>query len=163
MAQGANRLYSERLPKVKLVMRKKTYVFVLMLFTSSPGMAFASNIYKWTDEHGSVHYGDRPTIEASEEPLAVKSKPAGPSKEPERDEARAAASDPAGSSQEEQPTEVLESEEKCADHKALLRKLLTSRQFYRDDENGERVYLDEAEILAAREIVQNQVEKYCKP
>ena len=133
----------------------------MMLAVSLAGMAFANDIYKWTDEHGNVHFGDRPTSEASEEPLAVTSKPTDLLKAQARYEVKAAASEPAEPTPEELRVQALEREEKCTTYKARLRKFLTSRRLYRDDQNGERVYLDEDETFAAREIVQKQVVKYC--
>ena len=61
----------------------------------------------------------------------------------------------------ERAAQAKERDEKCATYKARLQKFLTSRRLYREDEYGERVYLDEAEMLAARERVQGQVEEYC--
>ncbi len=55
----------------------------------------------------------------------------------------------------------MERQEKCATYKARLQKFLISGRLFRADENGERVYLDEEETLAARERVQKRVEKYC--
>ena len=142
----------------------------MMLAVSAAGMAFASNIYKWTDEQGNVHYGDRPTGDASEERLAISSRPTDPSKVQTRVQAayearaaakKAAASEPAGPSSEELQAQALERQEKCATYKARLQKFLTSHRLYKEDENGERVYLDEDETLAARERVRNQVEEYC--
>ena len=144
-----------------LMIRKNAIVFLIMLAVSSAGMAFAGDIYKWTDEDGNVHYGDRPTAEASEEPLAVSSRITDPPKVQAGYEAKAAAIEPAEPTAEELRAQGLEREEKCATSKARLQKFLTSRRLYKQDENGERVYLDEDEILAARERVQNQVEEYC--
>ena len=141
-----------------------------MLAVSAAGMAFASNIYKWTDEQGNVHYGDRPTGDPSEERLAIASRPTDLSKVQARIQARyeakaaaeeAAASEPAGPTPEALRAQALQREEKCATYKARQQKFLFSRRLYRADENGERVYLDEDETLAARERVQNQVEEYC--
>ena len=143
------------------MIQKKAIAFVMMFAVSAAGMAFASDIYKWTDEHGNVHYGDRPSAEASEEPLAVSSGLTDPSKDQAGDEEKAAASEPAEPTSEELRAQALERQEKCATYKARLRKFLTSRHLYRADENGERVYLDEDETLAARERVQKKVEKYC--
>ena len=143
------------------MIHKKTIAFVMMLAVSVAGMAFASDIYKWTDEHGNVHYGDRPTNDASEEPLAVSSKPTDPLKAQARFEVKAATSETAGPTPEELQTQALEREEKCSTYKARLQRFLTSRRLYRKDENGEPVYLDEDETLAARERVQKQVEEYC--
>ncbi len=143
------------------MLRESAIAFAIMLAVSSAAITFAGDIYKWTDEHGNVHYGDRPTAEASEEPLAVSSGITDPPKVQARYEAKAAAIGPAESTPEELRAQALEREEKCATYQAHLQRLLTSRRLYRQDENGERVYLDEDEIMAARERVQNQVEEYC--
>ena len=164
--------FSERRHIENFMIRKNVIAFVMMLAVSSAGMAFASDIYKWTDEHGNVHYGDRPTNEASEERLGVSSKPTDHLKVQARSQSRYAAmeavqesapSEPQGPTEDELRAQALERQEKCATYKARLRKFLTSRHLYRADENGERGYLDEGETLAARERVQKQVEKYCNP
>ncbi len=144
-----------------LMVRKDAIVFLIMLAASSAGMAFAGDIYKWTDEDGNVHYGDRPTAEASEEPLAVSSGFTDLLKVQARNEVKAAANEPAEPAPEELRAQALEVEEKCATYKARLQRLLTSRRLYRKDENDERVYLDEDKILAERERIQNQAEEYC--
>ncbi|MDH3338475.1 MAG: DUF4124 domain-containing protein, partial [Gammaproteobacteria bacterium] len=46
--------------------------FAAALITS--GTAVASEIYKWTDADGNVHYEDRPTFGAQIERLAIASK-----------------------------------------------------------------------------------------
>jgi hypothetical protein len=152
------------------MIRKNVIAFTMMLAVLTAGMAFASNVYKWTDEQGNVHYGDRPTGNASEERLDISSRPTDASRVQARIQARyeakaaaeeAAASEPAGPSSEELQAQALERQEKCATYKARLQKFLTSHRLYKEDENGERVYLDEDETLAARERVRNQVEEYC--
>ncbi len=152
------------------MLRKNVIAFTMMLAVSAAGMAFASDIYKRTDEQGNVHYGDRPTGDASEERLAISSRPTDPSRvqtQVQADyEARAAAKEaaasvPAGPSSEELQAQALERREKCATYKARLQKFVNSRRLYRQDENGERVYLDEDETQAARELVENQVAEYC--
>jgi hypothetical protein len=144
-----------------LMIRKYAIVFFIMLAVSSAGTVFAGDIYKWTDEDGNVHYGDRPTAEVSEEPLAVNSGITDPPKVEARNEVNAAAIEPAEPTPEELRAQARERKEKCATYKAHLQRLLTSRRLYRQDENGERGYLDEDETLAARVRVQNQVKEYC--
>ncbi len=152
------------------MIHKKAIAFVMMLVVSAAGMAFASDIYKWTDEHGNVHYGDRPAGDATEERLTISSRPTNPSKVQARSQSRYAAmeavqesapSEPQGPTEDELRAQAAEKRQKCDTYKARLRKFLTSRHLYRADENGERVYLDEDETLAARERVQKKVEKYC--
>ena len=42
-----------------------------------------------------------------------------------------------------------------------MQRFVTSRRLYREDEAGERVYLDEAETQAARQRVEDQISEYC--
>jgi hypothetical protein len=152
------------------MLRKNVIALIMMLAVSVGGMAFASDIYKSTDEQGNVHYGDRPTGDPSEERLDISSRPTDASRVQAQVQAsydaraaakEAAASEPAGPSSKELQAQALERQEKCASYKARLQKFVTSRRLYREDENGERVYLDEDETQAAHERVENQVAKYC--
>ena len=139
------------------MIRKGAIAFVMMLAVSSAGIAFAGDIYKWTDENGNIHFGDHPTPEVSKEPLAIESLLADTSKI----QANAAVIEPVGDTLEELRAQALDREEKCATNKARLKRLLTSRRLYRKDENGVSVYLDEDESFVERERVQNQVMEYC--
>ncbi|HWM27953.1 MAG TPA: DUF4124 domain-containing protein [Woeseiaceae bacterium] len=131
----------------------------------------ASDIYKWTDADGNVHFGDRPSGAVSEQRLAISSNPTDPARVSEivqaRNDARTAQAAATAVAAAEEPTaEELraaekERAEKCNSYKERLQKFVTSRRLYRQDENGERVYLDEEETLAARARVQEQVVEYC--
>jgi len=72
-----------------------------------------------------------------------------------------AAATPAGPSPAELQAQADARVEKCSQYRAQLQRFITSRRLYRQDENGERVYLDEDETQAARERVENQVQDYC--
>ena len=139
-------------------------------FALVAGSALASEIYKWTDESGTVHYGDRPTGYAAER-LDITSEPTDPERVArivqaradagaarEEAEAERAAGQP---SPEELRARAEERAQKCTMYQERLQKFVTSRRLYRHDENGERVYLDEEETLAARARVQEQVEEHC--
>ncbi len=153
-------------------MNIKATALALILAVTVTGTASASEIYKWVDEDGGVHYGDRPTGAASEERLTVRSRPTDPeavqsqvvarlNEQAARAEAQANA--PQGPSEEELRAEARERAEKCSTYRQRLEKFTQSRRLYREDENGERVYLDEEQTQAARDRVQNQVEEYCSP
>lgn len=151
-------------------MKKLAIATASMLALIAASSVFASEIYKWTDADGNVHYGDRP---AGEETVvvAIASKPTDPSRVQAATEARhkalaaraeaktAAAAE--GPSAEELKAEAADRAQKCATYKAQMQQLVVSRRLYREDENGERVYLDESETLAARERVENQITEYC--
>ncbi len=131
----------------------------MILVVLVAGTTFADDLYKWVDTDGNVHYSDRPISETSVDSLAVGSKLTDPLNVPAENEATV--TDPEDPAPEKSPEKTVEREEKCAAVKQRLRKLLISPRLYRNDENGERVYLTDEEIIAVRERVQYQVEEYC--
>lgn len=152
---------------------KSTMCALLAAGLAVAGAVSASDIYKWTDAEGNVHFGDRPSGASSEERLAIGSRPTDPERvqsivqarndaRAERSAAEAAAKSAEPTAEERRAAEA-ERKEKCNTYKERLQKFVTSRRLYRQDENGERVYLDEEETLAARARVQEQVLEYCNP
>ena len=142
----------------------------LMLAVTAAGPAAAGDIFKWTDEDGNVHFEDRP-LGQNPEKVAIQSRPTNPARVQATVQSRAdaaakaakaeAAATPTGPSPAELQAQADARTEKCSTSRALLQRFVTSRRLYRQDENGERVYLDENEMLAARERVENQVQDYC--
>ncbi len=135
------------------------------------GGAFASGIYKWTDEDGNVHYEDRPSGAATEERMALsyrRSNPGSVQRQKQgladsvaaRQEARAKA-DEAAKSAEEEAAKAADNQKKCETYRARLQTFVQSRRLYRQDENGERVYLDETETQKARENVEELIAEHC--
>lgn len=154
-----------------VAMRTKATVLALLLTLAVTGTVFGSEIYKWVDEDGGVHYGDRPTGEATEEHLTIRSQPtdtgAVQARVDQRQSTQAVRARAKARAEEDQPSpEELRAQtkkraEQCSTYRARLQKYVQSRRLYRADENGERVYLDEDEMQAAREQVQGKVEEYC--
>ena len=151
-------------------MNKLAIFTASMLAIVAANSAFAGDIYKWTDAEGNVHYGDRPAGNQIER-VAIESQATDPARIQEAAQARAdsrsakadaaAAAAAAGPSKEELRAEAAQRAESCTSYKAKMQQLVTSRRLYREDENGERTYLDENETLAAREQVENQITEYC--
>lgn len=145
------------------------YTALLLTLVASSG-AFAQNIYKWTDADGNVHYGDRPT-DVQAEQVAIASKPTNPSvvraesKSVENYQAkraeRAAAEAADAASAAELKAKADDRAQKCTQYRQTMQKFVVSRRLYREDESGERIYLDETETQAARDKVEKQVEEYC--
>lgn len=135
------------------------------------GLATGGEIYKWIDENGNVHYEDRPIGEANvERVVEVRSrntdKAAVAARVEEQRKARAAARQvaaeaPAGMSKEELRAEQQARHEKCQSYRAKLQAFLTAPRMYKEDEAGERVFLEEDEIMAARARVEEKIEEYC--
>lgn len=148
----------------------KTISIALLLSIATNGTLLASEIYKWTDEEGNLHFGDRPTGAETEERLAIRSKPTDPARVQAQVQARVVAREERaeqeavveqGPSPEELAAQARERATKCDIYKERLTSFVQSRHLYRVDENGERAYLNEEEMQHAREKVEDQVEEYC--
>ena len=150
-------------------MRYLAFTATLILSVALASAATASEIYKWTDEDGNVHYTDTP-VNASSERLDIASRSTDTDQVRAQTQARldrqsaaaeAAANVPAGPSPEELRAEKKDRAEKCSMYQARLTKFTQSRRIYREDESGERIYLDEAETQKTRDKAEEQVREYC--
>lgn len=154
-------------------MKKTALVLLSTVFVSG---VCTAEIYKWTDADGNIHYGDRPTadgvtIPATVERVAVVSRRTDPGevqagvdarleREAARSEARDAAADKKAEAEKLQ-AEAKERATKCSSYRERMQKFSDSRRLYRVDDNGEREYLDDSQMNAARDQVREQVEEYC--
>ena len=149
------------------------YFSLLLTVTAilaTSGWAGASEIYKWTDEDGGVHYEDRPTglppmerldiVSRNTDNTVVQARIAAQRKS--RATAEQVASEaPPEMSKAEVRAEQEKRQQQCQMYRAKLESFLRSQRLYREDDAGERQYLDEDEILAARERVEGQIKEYC--
>ena len=149
--------------------------FALMLTVAvtltASGFALSGEIYKWTDEEGNVHYEDRPLGGAATERVAIVSRATNSSNvqasiDARRD--RVAARDEAKAQRAEAESEAAKAQaeaedrkQKCSQARARMENYLQSQRLYREDENGERSYLDEKQILEARAKAQEKIQEYC--
>ena len=135
------------------------------------GGAMASEIYKWVDEDGNVHYEDRPSGAASEERLAMTFSRTSNSavnervkarldRQATREEARATAA-AAEKEAANNAQAAAEQQQACERARTRLESYLQSRRLYRTDENGERVYLDDAQRQEARRKAEEQITEFC--
>ncbi len=135
----------------------------LSIFASG---AAASEIYRYTDEDGNIHFTDRPTGQSDVERVAIVSRPTDDAAVQQRYEARFGESDEPDVevevAQEDQDENgprtrndhLVEAEQRaraCAEHRARLEMLDAARRLYREDAStGERTYLDDDQIEEAR-------------
>ena len=153
-------------------MKRKLLVLTLSALAVMTGATVsAAEIYKYVDEEGNVLYVDRPTGEFGGERLDViysrTDNAAVNSQVRQRQEYTAA--------REEARTETANRREadkqaraevearaaKCQQHRARLESYLQSRRLYRENETGEREYLDETQTLEARQKVEEQIQENC--
>ena len=139
-------------------MQKLALALLTMLVVIASGNAVAQ-IYKWTDEEGNVHFTDKP-VEGDAERVAIRSRRTDAERvqatidaraEAARKAEEAAAAAPAGPTEEELQAIAAERAKKCQTYRERLQRFVQSRRIYREDENGERVYLSDEEMQEARE------------
>ena len=131
----------------------------------------ASEIYKWTDEEGNVHYEDRPSGAPTEERLALSYRRTDSgavqqriNARHDRQTARAEAKSVAEAAEREAADNAAAAEERkqaCERARDRLERYLQAPRLYRTDANGERVYLDEAQREEARQKAEEQVTEFC--
>ena len=144
---------------------KKSLAALLLLIA---GTVLAGEIYKWTDAEGNVHYEDRP-VGAHVEKLNIASRSTDQAKirsqvtsRREARQERQAENEDTGLSEEQLRKDAKEDAKSCEKYKATMQRFVTSRRLYREDEKGERVYLDEKQTQDARERVQTKIKEFCK-
>ena len=134
------------------------------------GVCAAGEIYKWTDENGNVHYEDRPTGGQDMERVDIVSRDTDNSVVQARldadREARTAAREEASGAEPEKTREEIRAEQmaredRCEQYRQQLETMLSARRLYKEDESGERQYLDDEQILEARAKVETKISEYC--
>lgn len=151
-------------------MKGKRLLLAVMALSLGGGVA-ASDIYKWTDENGNVHYEDRPSGAATEQRLAMTysrtnsgAVQSGVEARRERDAARQEARNAAD--EEKQAAEAAQAEaeamkKKCADYRRQLQTMTQAQRLYRLGEDGERTYLDDEQRQEARQKAEQLIAENC--
>jgi hypothetical protein len=150
-------------------MFRKLMIMLTTATLSFSGAVLAGEIYKWTDEDGNVHYEDRPTgnqvelvaLSRNTNNDAVR---AGIDARREREATRASARSQRDQDANSAAEKKMESDQriaKCQESRARMQSYLQARRLYNQDESGERVYLDEDQIMDARSRAQDEIQKFC--
>lgn len=151
--------------------RKMLSVFSLLLLFSMTGTAVSAEVYKWVDEQGQVHYGDK-APEQGASSLQVDPGPAAdtpPPDEAERREKRhrllrAYEQERQIKQQREQEQTAREAERKkrCAWARDRLRRYTHAGALYDLDEEGNRRLLDDSQRQQAEANARQDVKKWCQ-
>lgn len=151
-------------------MKRKILVLVLSA-AALASSAFAGEIYKYVDEDGSVHYVDRPTGESGEKRMDITysgtSGEAVAERVQQRRDYMAALEDARSEARSQREAEAQARAEmearaaKCQEQRARLETYLQSRRLYRENESGEREYLDEEQTMEARRKVEEAIQEAC--
>jgi hypothetical protein len=150
-------------------MIRKTMIMITTAALVFSGTAVSGEIYKWTDEDGNVHYEDRPTgddvelvaFSSNTDSAAVRASiSARRANETARKDARNKRDEDSQTAADEQLI-AAERVKRCQDSRTRMETYLTSRRLYKEGEAGERIYLDDSQIMDARSDAQEDIQKYC--
>lgn len=136
----------------------------------APGVASSASVYKWTDENGVTHFGDRqPTGQRTESVNIRTGAPSGSPSASRSPQERAAELEQRqmDEAEIERLTEVERARQKqraanCETAQANL-KVLTQGGRVRMEENGEQRYLSPEEIVEQRRTFQELADENCGP
>ena len=146
-------------------MRYSAYccVFLLQIF----GNAFAE-IYKWEDENGKIHYGDKPPVEDAES-IELRSAPkADPNRNSRQEKQRRLLKlleddrQAAKKKKAEEKAAKAERKEKCLKARKDLQEVRDASFLYKksEDPRNPQVYSDEERQEITRGL-QNDIKKWC--
>lgn len=128
----------------------------------------ADKVYKWTDEHGNVHYGDRPPAESARREIRLRETPAlDPDVGLRQQRTARLLQSFAAEREEKQAARVAaankkkEREARCVQAREQQQKYENSAFIYTRDAAGERVILDDDAHARVMEDAREAVETWC--
>lgn len=144
-------------------------VVTLLLSLSFAGQV-AAGIYRWTDEHGNVHFGDKPKDSSSAIELKI-----------DTSKKTGVTNSSGNKSEREYLLKKIEEEEqekaearskylakkkerraKCNALKSEYQTHIQSNRSYRMSPDGERTYLSDAERTSRNKQLKKTISKYCR-
>ena len=146
-------------------MNRKTFTLAVLL-AATPAMAFAASVYKWTDEDGVTHFGDRqPTGQQAESVSIRTGKGSGNSRMSPQERVEELESREAEESEQRQETAVEEARRKqraanCETAQSNLA-LIQRNSRIRIEEEGELRYLSPEEIEEKKQEFEKIAEENC--
>lgn len=145
---------------------RKIIVFCVLM----AAMSANAGIYKWTDEEGNVHFGDRPVNQSKATELIYDTESkagitnsSGHTKERDR-MAKELENDrkERQSNREERRIAQKKRHKRCARARDQLLQYQQSRRLYRLRDNGERVYLDDKQRQSTMKKLNRAIAKNCR-
>jgi len=136
---------------------------LLLIATLLPALATAE-IYRWTDEQGRVHFGQRPV--AGAEPVQVRPQVVERDEHTREREARTQRFHDARREEQQQAAATAaaqraERASECQDLRRRLAQIPEGFSYYRTDANGERIYYSDEETDTARRQLRERIAQRC--
>lgn len=144
----------------------KTLLITLLLFFS----VFANaDIYKWTDENGKVHYGDKPTTSSKQLNISEEKSTSSTSSDETREERRQRITDAMTDDRLERDKKKAEAKKKktdknrlCVQAKDRLKNYKKASRLYNLDKEGNRNALSDASRKKATSDLEKEIRKNCR-
>lgn len=144
----------------------KHLLLCLCLFAAPLAMA---GTYRWVDENGQTHFGDRPPANAKSDELNLDPPPADPDNAARdrhqrmQDFLEQSEQERAERNEREsrQQAVAAERQARCEALRGRLKYLKSVSRIYRVNNNGERVYVDEEENERLRREFRTRVQEEC--
>ncbi len=156
-------------------MKRALLFFVVALpavFALTPAGAQDGSVYRWVDKDGTPHYQDRPPEGGEATELSLRYRATDPeaiaAARKSKDELASAAAlreqqqgeEAAGEEADKQKV-VKERNEGCAKAKERQQRYETAQRLYKPGPDGQRKYLSDPELDAARVAARNDVAEWC--
>ena len=143
--------------------------FKITLLLCLMPLAVNAGVYKWVDEDGRTHFGDRPPASAKPDEVKVDSAPvtmdsgtrSRQQKMTDYLEQRQEEREARQKTQAEAEAKAARKAELCRNLRARLKHLESVSTFYNLNDEGERVYVSEAENTRIREDFKKKVRETC--
>lgn len=120
----------------------------------------AGSVYKWVDDDGNVHYGERPPEEEQKDAEQVRIQK-GPDTDEAADESDTRGDDGGDDGNEDSgPNDAIQKKQ-CELSREILQRYQDAKFLTKEGEDGEKRRLTEEEKQAEIQRVKNDVEKYC--
>ena len=148
----------------------KVIIVPILLIILVP-FAVMAEVYKWKDEHGRVHYGDRPNGQDADE-IVIEEKTGSPDHDKKKTIDRKVkqerllqlyAEEREQKKQEkiDQQNEKITRKNTCNKARNYHKEILNSGYLYEEDDNGEKRILSIEEFEAHLAETEKLIEKYC--
>lgn len=146
-------------------MLKITFSFMMLLFLSS---VVHAEIYKWTDDKGNIHYGDKPVTNSKEMDISEEPSQNQAVSKSERDERRKKLLESFDVDRQKKKEKSAENRKnkkqrdaQCGHAKDRLRRYKTASSLYDVDKHGKRTTLSGDVHKKAIKDLQKKIRKYC--
>lgn len=144
---------------------KKLLITLLLFFSSLTN----AGVYKWTDENGNVHYGDKPTTSSEQLNISTEKSTRSSMTDEAREERRQRISDSLTDDRLERNKKKAEAKKKkaklnsqCVYAKDRLKRYQRAGRLYNLDKEGNRVTLSDKSRDKTIASLQKEIRKNCK-